>query len=108
MKKANVWLYGGAIAVAVFLVLVFVKSKQPISEDPLQKEILRKNSEVYVCSVLCKEELFKKWLGSDYGTLVDFGTGSRGIFELKALPKDKEKAMRRIDSIATEHGLRIY
>ena len=89
------------------IALVWVRSKQSPDLSPFEKAELRLKGRRYVCSVVCNMDQFQKWLGRDYGVLIDFGTGSKGVFEILAMPEDKERAMRRVESLAKEHGLGI-
>ena len=87
MTRPNVWLYGGLIVVATLLVLVWVRSKQTRALDPSQMGSLSLTGKIYICAVVCSADQFKKWLGNDYGRLIVFGDGSKGAFEILAMPE---------------------
>ena len=107
MSKTKFWLGGGLIAVVALLVLVWVRSNQTQAVDPLQNDSLGLTGRIYVCAVVCDEDQFKKWLGRDYRRLIVFGDASKGVSSIMAMPQDREKAMRRVMSLAKVHGLRI-
>ena len=75
--------------------------------DPIREEVMRQSRMKHVCSLVCDRSQLKTWLGRDYGVLIDIGDGSKGVYDILALPEDKVKAIRRVESLAKEHHLRI-
>ncbi len=93
---------------AIGVELAWVRSMQGHPVDDFEKENQRLGRRVYVCSVLADGEQLQKWLGKDCGTLIYFGVTSKGVIDLLAMPEDKVRALRLIQGLAKEHGLRIY
>ena len=107
MKKNRLQFFGFLTAAVLLYGLAWNAIWPKPYVDPIYEEIRLADRQVFVCSIVCDDFKLKKWLGRDFGTLITFGTCSKSVWELRSQPEDKAKALRRIKSIAKEHGLQF-
>jgi hypothetical protein len=107
VSKNKLGFFAVLIAVVLLYALAWMTIWPAPAADPHQKLLVRLSRIRTICAVVCDFDQLKTWLGRDYGVLIDIGTGSKGVYEILALPEDKERALRRIQSLAREHGLRL-